>query len=113
MDNEELRFEIIRLIEADPSMSQRKIAVALGTSLGAVNYCLRALVEIGWVKVDNFAKSGHKLDYLYLLTPQGIKEKAKITASFLVRRRHEYEVLVREIGRLEAELSAAKTASLI
>ena len=85
-------------------MSQRQIADELGVSLGGVNYCLRALAEIGWIKVGNFAKSGHKLGYLYLLTPQGVKEKAKITASFLAKKRLEYEALRKEIARLEVEL---------
>ena len=86
-------------------MSQRQIAVELGVSLGGVNYCLRALAEIGWIKVGNFAKSGHKLGYLYLLTPQGVKEKTKITASFLAKKRLEYEALRKEIARLEVELA--------
>ena len=105
MDNEELRLKMLRLIEANPSMSQRQIADALGISLGGVNYCLRALAEIGLIKVGNFAKSGHKLGYLYLLTPQGIKEKTKITASFLAKKRHEYETLRQEILLLEVELA--------
>ena len=86
-------------------MSQRQIAVELGVSLGGVNYCLRALAEIGWIKVGNFAKSGHKLGYLYLLTPKGVKEKTKITASFLAKKRLEYEALRKEIARLEVELT--------
>ena len=95
-------------------MSQRQIAEELGVSLGGVNYCLRALVEIGWIKVGNFAKSGHKLGYLYLLTPQGVKEKTKITASFLGKKRLEYETLRKEIARLEVELAEEpRTASSI
>ena len=86
-------------------MSQRQIADELGVSLGGVNYCLRALAEIGWIEVGNFAKSGHKLGYLYLLTPQGVKEKTKITASFLAKKRLEYEALRKEIARLEVELA--------
>ena len=105
MDNDQLRLKILRLIEADPSMSQRQIAEELGVSLGGVNFCLRALAEIGWIKVGNFAKSGHKLGYLYLLTPQGVKEKTKITASFLAKKRLEYEALRQEIARLEVELA--------
>ena len=86
-------------------MSQRQIADELGVSLGGVNYCLRALAEIGWIKVGNFAKSGHKLGYLYLLTPQGVKEKTKITARFLAKKRLEYDALRQEIARLEVELA--------
>ena len=105
MDNEELRLKMLRLIEANPSMSQRQIADALGISLGGVNYCLRALAEIGLIKVGNFAKSGHKLGYLYLLTPRGIREKTRITASFLAKKRQEYEALRQEILRLEVDLA--------
>ena len=105
MDSDQLRLKILRLIESDPSMSQRQIADELGVSLGGVNYCLRALAKIGWIKVGNFAKSGHKLGYLYLLTPQGVKEKTKITASFLAKKRLEYEALRKEIERLEGELA--------
>lgn len=92
-------------------MSQRQIADELGVSLGGVNYCLRALAEIGWIKVGNFAKSGHKLGYLYLLTPQGIKEKTKVTASFLAKKRFEYEALRKEIARLEVELAEESPAA--
>ena len=81
------------------------MAYELGISLGGVNYCLRALVEIGWIKVGNFAKSDHKLGYLYLLTPRGIREKTNITASFLAKKRREYETLQQEIARLEVELA--------
>lgn len=105
MDNDELRLKILRLIESTPSMSQRQIAEELGKSLGGVNYCFRALAEIGWIKVGNFAKFGHKLGYLYLLTPSGIRAKTKITASFLAKKRHKYEALRQEIVRLEVELA--------
>ena len=86
-------------------MSQRQIADELGVSLGGVNYCLKALAEIGWIKVGNFAKSNHKLGYVYLLTPRGIREKTNITASFLAKKRGEYEALRQEIARLEVELT--------
>ena len=93
MDKDELRLKILRLIESNPSMSQRQIADELGISLGGVNYCLRALAEVGWIKVGNFAKSGHNWLPLFT-TPRGIK-KDKITASFLAKKRHECEALRR------------------
>lgn len=105
MDNDELRLRILRLIEVDPSISQRQIAKELGVSLGGVNYCLRALAEIGWIKVGNFAKSSHKLGYLYLITPHGVKEKARITKNFLSEKRREYVALLHEINLLEDELA--------
>ena len=111
LDNDELRLKTLRLIEANPSISQRQMAKELGVSLGGVNYCLKALAEVGWIKVGNFAKSSHKLGYLYLVTPDGIKEKAKITADFLAKKRHEYDVLRQEIDQLEGELAeGSKTA---
>ena len=85
-------------------MSQQQIADELGTSLGSVNYCLRALAEIGWIKVGNFAKSGHKRRWLYLLTPRGIKEKTKITVSFWLKNAMSMKPCA-EILRLEVELA--------
>ena len=87
MGNDELSLKIIRLIEANPSISQRQIAQELGISLGGVNYCLKALMEVGWVKMDNFAKSEKKLRYLYILTPRGLRERTRMTASFLAKKR--------------------------
>ena len=82
MENDELQLKILRLIKKNPSISQRQIARELGVSLGGVNFCLRALVKIGLIKVVNFTRSSHKLGYLYLLTPLGIKGRAKIAAKF-------------------------------
>ena len=87
------------------------MAKELGVSLGVVNYCLQALAEIGWIKVGNFAKSSHKLGYLYLVTPDGIKGKAKITANFLAKKHHEYDVLRQEIDQLEGELAEGSKAA--
>lgn len=85
-------------------MSQRELAEALGVSVGAANYCLKALVEKGWVKLENFQKNPNKLGYLYLLTPMGIAAKAQLTAGFLRRKMAEYEALRAEIDQLQAEV---------
>ena len=85
-------------------MSQRELAEALGVSVGAANYCLKALVEKGWVKLENFQKNPNKLGYLYLLTPMGITAKAQLTAGFLRRKMAEYEALRAEIDQLQAEV---------
>lgn len=85
-------------------MSQRQIADALGVSLGGVNYCLRALIGGGMVKVRNFHLSDNRLRYAYILTPQGAAVKATLTASFLRRKMAEYEALKAEIERLKTEL---------
>ena len=85
-------------------MTQRELAEALGVSLGATNYCLKALVEKGWLKLENFQRNPNKLGYLYLLTPMGITAKAQLTASFLRWKICEYEALRAEIDQLQAEL---------
>ena len=109
---DEYRYRILKLLEADPHASQRKIADELGISLGRVNYCLQALIQKGLVKVNNFRKHTNKQGYLYLLTPRGIEEKARVTARFLRRKLDEYETLKLELQELEreAQLSRQKTA---
>ncbi|MBD2860114.1 MarR family EPS-associated transcriptional regulator [Spongiibacter sp. KMU-158] len=101
---EELKLRVMRVLEANPSATQREIANELGVSLGGVNYCIKALVERGLVKLNNFAKSDRKMGYAYILTPDGVSEKAKITAHFLRRKMEEYEKLQQEIEQLTAEL---------
>ena len=95
---------MMRLIEARPEISQRELSRELGLSLGAVNYCLSALIEKGHVKMLNFRASDHKLGYAYLLTPAGIARKARMTRDFLARKVVEYEALKAEIESIEAEL---------
>ena len=101
---EERHLKALRLLEQNPEMTQRELAEALGVSVGAANYCLKALVEKGWVKLENFQKNPNKLGYLYLLTPMGIAAKAQLTASFLRRKMAEYEALRSEIDQLQAEI---------
>lgn len=105
---DEYRYRILKLLEADPHASQRRIADELGISLGRVNYCLQALIEKGLVKVNNFRSSANKRAYLYLLTPRGIEEKARVTARFLRVKLDEYETLKRELEELQGE--AARNA---
>ena len=101
---DELRLRVLRALEANPELSQRQIAAELGVSLGGVNYALKALVERGFVKAGNFRKSGNKVAYLYVLTPQGVAEKASLAAAFLGRKLEEYEVLKQEIESLKSEV---------
>ena len=102
--SDENRYQLLKLLEVNPEMSQRQIADALGVSLGKVNFCLRALIEIGSVKVANFSRSPNKKAYVYLLTPKGIEEKAKVTLRFLAKKLNEYEELKREINELKNEV---------
>jgi len=101
---EENHLKVMRLLVEDPRMSQRELAEALGMSLGKTNYCLKALLEKGLIKVNNFRSHQNKLAYAYLLTPQGIAEKANLTAEFLRRKVDEYERLKHEIQMLKREV---------
>ena len=105
--NDETRYRILKMLEADPKASQRRIADELGISLGRVNYCLQALVKRGLVKANNFRNSANKRAYLYLLTPRGFEEKARVTARFLRVKLDEYEVLKRELEELQREAGKA------
>jgi len=104
---DETRYRILRLLEADPHASQRRISDELGISLGRVNYCLNALIRKGLVKANNFRNSENKRAYLYLLTPRGIEERTRVTARFLRVKLDEYEILKRELEELQLE--AAKS----
>lgn len=109
MLTDETRYKILKLIEANPQMSQREVANQLGISLGKANYCLKALIEKGILKASNFRNSQNKLAYLYKLTPKGIEEKASITSRFLKSKMREYELLEREIEALQREAEHLKT----
>tara|TARA_B100001989_G_scaffold253278_1_gene239522 strand:- start:4545 stop:4892 length:348 start_codon:yes stop_codon:yes gene_type:complete len=95
--NTEDHFEVLRKIQKNPNLSQRKLADQLGFSLGKLNYCLKALQHKGLIKIKNFKKNPNKLNYLYIITPKGISEKAKLTISFMQRKMQEYDELKREI----------------
>lgn len=100
------------LIEKKPHVSQREIANQLGVSLGGINYCLKALVERGYVKVFNFTNNPRKLSYVYLLTPTGIAEKTALAGQFLKRKLVEYEALKAEIELLQANSMSPKKEAL-
>jgi len=104
MSNEsdaELHYRLLRVIEQQPEISQRDLAQELGLSLGKVNYCLKAFVARGLVKVGNFRRTDNKLAYTYLLTPKGFEEKARVTLRFFRRIEAEYETLKHEVERYE------------
>ena len=103
---DELRLRVLRALEANPELSQRQLAQELGVSLGGVNYALKALIERGFVKADNFRRSGSKVAYLYVLTPKGIAEKSSLATAFLGRKLEEYEVLRQEIEALKGEVGS-------
>lgn len=103
MLTDEYRYRILKLLEADPGASQRKLADQLGISLGRVNFCLQALVDKGLIKANNFRNSANKRAYLYLLTPKGIEEKARVTVRFLKYKLAEYEAIKHELEELQKE----------
>lgn len=98
-------LSILKAIKANPAVTQRELSSGLGISLGKINFLLKALIERGLVKADNFKKSNRKNAYLYYLTPEGIEEKAKTTFLFLKRKVVEHERLTREIEALREEIS--------
>jgi EPS-associated MarR family transcriptional regulator len=102
---EDTYFRVMRLLQSNPRLTQRELARELGISLGGVNYCMKALISKGWIKIRNFRNSQDKLAYGYLLTPKGISEKAGLTTNFLKRKMHEFEGLKAEIQSLQHDLS--------
>jgi EPS-associated MarR family transcriptional regulator len=102
---EETHLSVLRILESNPEITQRELAAQLGVSLGKVNYCLKALIDKGWIKAKNFKNNNHKAAYAYLLTPHGIEQKTRITLAFLKRKKAEYEFLKKEIEQLHKEVS--------
>ena len=111
MDNE-THLHLLRLLQRQPNLSQRQLAQTLGISLGKTNYCLRALIEKGWVKTDNFTRSRNKAAYLYLLTPRGLSGKARLTLRFLRRKEAEHEALMQEIADLRQQVTEDSRAKM-
>ena len=100
---EDTYFRVLRILQGSPDLTQREIAQLLGVSTSGLNYCLNALIDKGWVKVQNFSESKNKFGYVYLLTPSGIAEKAALTGRFLERKHLEYEEMRAEIESLRGE----------
>lgn len=103
-------LRVLRLLDGSPRLTQREMARELGVSLGKANYCLRALLGKGFVKVQNFRNSTNKRAYTYLLTPEGVAAKASLTREFLARKREEYDALRLEVERLQRESEGALEA---
>ena len=104
MVDQELEYRALKLLEQQPDLTQRQLAEELGVSLGKAHYLVKSLIDVGWVKLDNFQRSDNKWGYAYLLTPMGIVEKAAITARFLLRKQREYTQLQQEIAQLQEEV---------
>jgi len=105
---DEMTYKILKSIEENPRQSQRQLSKSMGVSLGKLNYCLRALVDKGLIKANSFRANPNKANYLYLLTPQGVDEKARVTLRFLRRKIEEYETIKLEIAHLQQEAQSSK-----
>lgn len=109
---DEIQLKVLRMLHEQPDLSQRNLAKELGVSLGGINYCFKALVDKGWIKLENFSASKHKLGYIYVLTPSGLKSKSLLTMDFLKKKLLEYEQLSNEINVLKSEAAIVdKTVS--
>lgn len=107
MDQKEAaHLQVLKLIEQSPALSQRALAEGLGVSLGKTHYILKALLEKGLIKTENFRRSDNKLAYAYILTPKGLTEKFRLTKAYLARKESEYELLRAEIAALRLETHA-------
>lgn len=111
MNPESQRLAVLKLLQANPNLSQRELAEAMGVSLGKANYCLKALVEKGFVKLGNFSRSRNKRAYAYFLTPAGVEEKTRIILAFLKRKEAEFEAIQREIRELQGELPGVQSSA--
>lgn len=104
--SEDTQFRLLRQLDLEPRLNQRRLAKRLGLSLGKVNYCVQALVGKGLVKISNFKRSDNKVAYAYLLTPAGLQEKARLTVGFLQSKQQQYERLRAEIAELQGEVES-------
>jgi EPS-associated MarR family transcriptional regulator len=104
---EDTYFRVMRILQENPDLTQRELAEKLGVSVGGLNYCLKALMDKGWVKMQNFQNSKNKFKYVYLLTPQGIAERVALTSRFLDRKMQEYAALKAEIESLHQDVQQA------
>ena len=101
--DDETRYPLLRQLADNPELSQRELAQQFGISVGKVNYCLKALLDKGYIKAGNFKSSHNKSAYIFQLTPVGIAAKSRATVRFLARKQVEYDHLAREIEELRRE----------
>ena len=105
MNNKDIHLDLLRKLESNPRRTQRELSQEMGVSLGKVNYCMKKLIEKGWIKLTNFSNNPNKVSYIYLLTPKGIEQKARLTFTFLEIKLEEYEVLQNEISKLKLDVN--------
>ena len=105
MHRSDTEYTILKILEDNPHLTQREISKEMGLSLGKTNYIIRALIDRGWMKLNNFKRSDNKMGYIYQLTPTWIAEKSTLAANFLTRKQLEYDKLKKEIEMLKKELN--------
>jgi EPS-associated MarR family transcriptional regulator len=103
MNTKDIHLDLLCKLDLNPKYTQRELSREMGVSLGKVNYCIKKLTEKGWLKLTNFSASSNKLGYMYLLTPKGIEQKAKLTTLFLKIKIEEFEILKDEISKLKLD----------
>ena len=109
MNKDQVHFDLLRKLEANPKYTQRELSKEMGISLGKVNYCINKLITKGWVKLSNFRRNPNKVGYIYLLTPKGVEEKTRLTFAFLKIKMDEYEILREEISALKKDVNQLKS----
>ncbi len=107
----DIHYKVMHILQKNPHFTQRELSRELGLSLGKLNYCLKALVNKGWIKIGNFSQSKNKTRYVYLMTPKGISEKTAMTKDFMQRKIREYEALRAEIELLKSDISLSEDLS--
>ena len=109
MNNKDIHLDLLRKLEVNPKYTQRELSQEMGVSLGKINYCMKKLIEKGWIKLSNFSHNTSKVSYIYLLTPKGIEQKARLTFAFLAIKLEEYEILKNEISILQQDSEKLKS----
>ena len=110
MNRKDIHLDLLRKLEANPEYTQRELSKEMGVSLGKVNYCMKKMIEKGWVKLSNLGHNPNKMSYIYLLTPKGIEQKGRLTISFLKMKMEEYKILKEEISLLEQDAEKFKSS---
>ena len=109
MNQKDIHLDLLRKLEVNPEYTQRELSQEMGASLGKVNYCMKKLIEKGWIKLTNFSHNPNKVGYIYLLTPKGIEQKTRLTFAFLKIKLEEYEILKGEISKLKQDAEKLKS----
>ena len=109
MNNKDIHLYLLRKLEVNPKYTQRELSQEMGVSLGKINYCMKKLIEKGWIKLSNFSHNPNKVGYIYLLTPKGVKQKTILTFAFLKIKMQEYEILKDEISILQQDSEKLKS----